>query len=195
MPKIGDRLTVPARWFFVDVEGTVTAEVKDIDPERDRYILWYVGRNAVVNGSDLPKTEEAPLFERIAASIVAFYARFELQPTHEDTRNVLREEFSEYSRACNDLLYDRAVNPEKVNLIDERKAAVAVEFGDLIYTAVGHALKCGLTPEELLMGIETVIQKNDAKTAETHDVVILPNGAKKIQRIGREDYDAGAWDE
>lgn len=196
MYNIGDNITVPAHWFFSGVEGTVEAEVRDVSPASNRYLLQFCGRNHVVNGEDLPQSEEASVLDRLAHSITSFYERFGLVPSTDDTINVFKEEANEFVVACSNLLYYRVTSPEKLHTQMYAAEQVALEFADLLYTAVGHALRCGVQPEQLFAAIEKIIAKNDAKTHQTHEVVILPNGAKKIQRVGRTDtYDAREWDE
>lgn len=47
---------------------------------------------------------------------------------------------------------------------------IAEEAGDVFVTAIGLALAAGATPEQLIAQAQAVVQKNNAKTHQTHHV-------------------------
>lgn len=65
----------------------------------------------------------------------------------------------------------------QTNLMD-----MALEAADELYTIIGVLRACGVTEEMFLFACQSVINKNNAKTHETHYI----NDKGKIQRKGRE---------
>jgi hypothetical protein len=86
------------------------------------------------------------------------------QPTMVETREAMQEEWHEFIEACESSTSEHA----------------AQECADLLYTAIGHW--CSSFPlsdrNELIAGLLKVMQKNNAKTALTHEL----NNAGKVVR-------------
>jgi NTP pyrophosphatase (non-canonical NTP hydrolase) len=82
-----------------------------------------------------------------------FYARFDVTPQVPDMEKVFMEEVHEFTEAVN-------------AGID--KDHMAEEAGDVIVTVIGLCQAAGVDPDHLIRQLYAVIDKNDAKSHETH---------------------------
>ena len=86
-------------------------------------------------------------------STLAFYSRFGWQPVTADAIRVFQEEVDEVIEAAQD---------------GTDKNHIAEEAADVIVTVIGLCQATGVDPEMLIQQLYAVIDKNDAKTHETH---------------------------
>jgi NTP pyrophosphatase (non-canonical NTP hydrolase) len=86
-------------------------------------------------------------------STQTFYRRFGVTPQVPDMEKVFMEEVHEFTEAVN-----RA----------EDKDHMAEEAADVIVTVIGLCEAAGIDPDHLIRQIYAVIDKNDAKTHDTH---------------------------
>jgi NTP pyrophosphatase (non-canonical NTP hydrolase) len=98
----------------------------------------------------------------LAASTLAFYKRFGAKPEIESSIRNLREEVYELIEAAQS---------------GDDKAHIGEEAADVLVTTLGVCFAAGLDIEQIIKQVYVVIQKNNAKTEETHE---LANG--KIRR-------------
>jgi NTP pyrophosphatase (non-canonical NTP hydrolase) len=89
----------------------------------------------------------------LAASTLAFYQRFGVTPTLTDTIQNFREEVGELIEAAQD---------------GTDQAHIAEEAADVFVTAIGVCAASGVDVETLIRQVYAVIDKNDAKTHQTH---------------------------
>lgn len=92
-------------------------------------------------------------------STAALYARFEVEPTLENTSRRFFEEVCEFKEAC-----DYGEFTDAMDLI-------ADEAADVLVTTIGMLLAAGVGAKALQAAIERVIVKNDSKTHTTHELV------------------------
>ena len=92
---------------------------------------------------------------RLYLSTDDLYARFGLLPTREATLAKLAEETAELTEAVT---------------FDAPSQAIEEEAADAIVTVLGVCIAVGITMRYLARAVERVIEKNDAKTPETHIV-------------------------
>jgi NTP pyrophosphatase (non-canonical NTP hydrolase) len=86
-------------------------------------------------------------------STLAFYDRFGWRPVTADAIRVFQEEVGEVIEAAQD---------------GTNKNHIAEEAADVIVTVIGVCQAVGVDPELLIQQLYAVIDKNDAKTHETH---------------------------
>lgn len=110
---------------------------------------------------DFKRDARDPLGD-LARSTLAFYERFDVQPDVAGAIRNFREEADE--------LVEAASTGEDIDHIAE-------EAADVFVTAIGVCWSRGVDVEKLIEQVYAVIDKNDAKTHETH---VLVNG--KITR-------------
>jgi NTP pyrophosphatase (non-canonical NTP hydrolase) len=89
----------------------------------------------------------------LAKSTQAFYERFNVIPDPEDVIKVFEEEVRELIEAVR-LRHDAL--------------HIGEEAADVMVTVLGVCYAAGLNIEDLIVQIEAVIRKNDAKTQDTH---------------------------
>ena len=100
----------------------------------------------------MARATENPLLD-LARSTFALHGRFEVRPTIEPaSRNFLEEvhEFVEAAKSGSERLH------------------IAEEAADVFVTSLGLCRAAGVGIDELVDQIYSVIEKNDAKTLETH---------------------------
>jgi NTP pyrophosphatase (non-canonical NTP hydrolase) len=102
----------------------------------------------------------------LAASTLAFYARFDYTPDAQSTITNFNEEVYELVEAA----------------LQGDQAHAAEECADVIVTALGVCFAQGLSTDEIIAAVYKVADKNDDKTHESH---ILKDG--KIRRRVRKD--------
>lgn len=98
----------------------------------------------------------------LAQSTRAFYERFGVQPQLENCIQNFEEEVRELIEASRD---------------GSNQDHIAEEAADVFVTAIGICYAAGVSVERLVEQVYAVIDKNDAKTHETH---VYHNG--KIRR-------------
>lgn len=96
----------------------------------------------------------------------ALYQRFGVEPTLNLQLRLLEEEVREVKDAAGAEPLDRE--------------HLAEEMGDVLFVMMGLARWAGLSHDDLMTGLETVVAKNAAKTHETHYV---DSHTKKIKRL------------
>lgn len=94
-------------------------------------------------------------------STAALYARFEVEPTLENTSRRFFEEVCEFKEACD---YEAFTD-------SDTRILIANEAADVLVTTIGMLLAMGMKPHELAAAISRVIAKNDSKTHATHELV------------------------
>ncbi len=88
-------------------------------------------------------------------STVEFYDRFEVTPQLEPSLRVFQEEVDELIEATHN---------------GDNKQHIAEEAADVFVTAIGMCLAAGVDGEQIIAQTRAVIDKNDAKTHETHAI-------------------------
>ena len=99
-------------------------------------------------------------------STAEFYARFDVTPNLETSIRVFKEEVDELIEAAD---------------IGTDKDHIAEEAADVFVTAIGICMASGVDLENIIAQTRAVIDKNDAKTHETHAI----NEYGKIARINK----------
>ncbi|MCA0457288.1 MAG: hypothetical protein LCI00_25175 [Chloroflexi bacterium] len=100
----------------------------------------------------MTSTHNDPLRDLIRSTL-DFYARFGWQPLTDDAIRVFEEEVREVTEAAQ---------------VGTDKNHIAEEAADVIVTLIGVCQASGVDPEQLISQIYAVIDKNNAKTHETH---------------------------
>ena len=108
-------------------------------------------------------TSQSDPLRDLARSTLAFYQRFGVQPELEPATLVLQEEVDELIEAAHD---------------NEQTERVAEEAADVMVTVIGLCDAAGVSIDDIVSQVYAVIDKNDAKTHETHHI----NAAGKIAR-------------
>jgi len=93
---------------------------------------------------------------RLYLSTDDLYARFGLRPTREATLAKLAEEARELTDA---VVYDAPYE------------AIAEEAVDVLVCVLGVCIAAGITLHDVTRAVERVIEKNNAKTWDTHTVL------------------------
>ena len=88
-------------------------------------------------------------------STQAFYARFDVTPSFETARRVFREEVDELIEAARQ---------------GTDREHIAEEAADVFVTAIGICLALNVDVDEIIAQTRAVIEKNNAKTHETHHI-------------------------
>ncbi|MEZ4670292.1 MAG: MazG nucleotide pyrophosphohydrolase domain-containing protein [Anaerolineae bacterium] len=86
-------------------------------------------------------------------STLEFYARFDWQPEVEGAVKVFQEEVGELIEAATD-----GTNHDHI----------AEEAADVLVTVIGVCAAAGVTPDQLIRQLYRVVDKNNAKTHDTH---------------------------
>ena len=86
-------------------------------------------------------------------STLDFYARFDWQPELNGAVKVFQEEVAELIEAAQD---------------GTNKHHIAEEAADVLVTVIGVCAAAGVDPELLIKQLYTVVDKNNAKTHDTH---------------------------
>jgi NTP pyrophosphatase (non-canonical NTP hydrolase) len=89
----------------------------------------------------------------LIASTLGFFARFNVTPTPDDMEKVFLEEVHELIEA--------------VRLGQDREH-MAEEAADVIVTVIALCHAAGIDPDHMIRQMYAVIDKNDAKTHDTH---------------------------
>ncbi len=88
-------------------------------------------------------------------STIDLYRRFEVSPQPPATIRTFQEEAAELIEAA-----QQGTNP----------AHIAEEAADVMVTAIGICLSCGIDPQNIIAQAQKVITKNDSKTHHTHAI-------------------------
>lgn len=88
-------------------------------------------------------------------STADFYARFDYRPPFEAVLRVFQEEVGELIEAVES---------------GQDKDHMAEEAADVFVTAIGLCLTAGVEPEAIIRQTRMVIDKNNAKTHDTHHI-------------------------
>lgn len=108
------------------------------------------------------QSQNDPLRDLIHSTL-AFYERFEVEPKLEPATLVFEEEVDEFIEAAHD---------------GSSTDHIAEEAADVMVTIIGLCKAANVPPETLIQQIYAVIEKNDAKTQDTHEIT----AAGKITR-------------
>lgn len=99
------------------------------------------------------KTTKTDPLRDLARSTYAFYSRFNVTPQPQSGSQNFLEEVNELLEAV---------------VSEQDREHIAEEAADVIVTTIGICASVGVGIEELVKQIYKVIDKNDAKTLETH---------------------------
>lgn len=100
----------------------------------------------------LAKTLTDPLRDLIRSTL-EFYERFGIKPIPEDMEKVFLEEVHEFLEAVQ---------------LGQDKDHMAEEAADVIVTVIGLCYAADIDPDHMIRQLYTVMDKNAAKTHETH---------------------------
>lgn len=120
---------------------------------------------------------------RIFEGIFHFERRWRVKPDYRTSLVIMEEEYREYVLAAYELAMSipDGLTDQNYDAAQNFRDAAAEELADLIWTAVQHGLYRGLTPDDIEAGIERVVAKNAAKTADNgYRVVEITPGVNKV---------------
>jgi NTP pyrophosphatase (non-canonical NTP hydrolase) len=100
----------------------------------------------------MTSTAGDPLRDLIRSTL-DFYARFDWQPELQGAARVFQEEVGEFIEAAHE---------------GTNKDHIAEEAADVMVTVIGVCAAAGVDPERLIKQLYAVVDKNNAKTHDTH---------------------------
>ena len=123
------------------------------------------------------------IFKATYEASTSLLPRFDLVPGIAGAKEKLQQEVVELIIAADGLLQLEDTIREDIRYNSQME--VAEEIADVIITAINLGKAAGLAEHNLRIALLKKNEKNNLKTPLTHEVVIWPNGAMTIERIGR----------